>query len=101
MYVSHFVKQHRKLLRFEITKMLIAVLKIHNTVSLIIIFGTLSFPIYRPVPNINAKYLHMRTQHAYLSAIFQVNVVFFAPTIKSADCKIHVCLLEVSPVADH
>ena len=36
----------RKLLRFEITKKLIAVLKNKLTVLLIIIFGTLSFPMH-------------------------------------------------------
>jgi len=42
MYGSNYIKQHctRKLLRFEITKMLIAVLKNKFNVSLIIIFST-------------------------------------------------------------
>jgi len=36
----------RKLLRFEISKMLIAVQEKHFVVSFIIIFGTFSFPVH-------------------------------------------------------
>jgi len=41
---SNFIKQHWKLLQFEITKMLTAVLRNKFIVSFIVIYSTLSFP---------------------------------------------------------